>query len=88
MWRVMFVLLVLGMLSGCESKNHNKGEGDAPSVRAVLAHYGGPGWNDLYRVCLDGYEFALTRDVESVSIAQFWEVGSNGQPRPRMCGGE
>lgn len=80
MWRVMFVLLVLGMLSGCDSLEKTRLEKDA----AIPLPFEGR----MLRMCVDGYEFLATDLFNGAGLVQFWEVGSNGQPRPRVCGGE
>ena len=80
MWRVIFVLVVLGLLSGCEHLEKNVRERDA----AIPLPFGGR----MHRMCIDGYEFLATDVYHGVTLTQFWEVGSNGQPRPRVCGGD
>lgn len=37
--------------------------------------------------CIDGYLFIQKEGFREYSISQFWEIGQNGQPLPRVCGG-
>lgn len=80
MWRVIFILLILGMLNGCDSLEKIRLENNA----AIPLPFTGR----MLRMCVDGYEFLATDLFNGTGLVQFWEVGSNGQPRPRVCGGE
>lgn len=80
MWRVIFVLLALGLLSGCDNLEKNVEE---KSTAIPLPFYG-----RMHRMCIDGYEFLATDVYHGTNLVQFWEVGVDGKPRPRICGGD
>lgn len=77
MWRVIVVLIVMGLLSGC---------GDSRREAQSMGHYG-VGYSDAHRICVDGYEFLWITGDRKGGLAQFWEIAPNGQPLPRVCGG-
>lgn len=79
MWRVIFVLLALGLLSGCDNLEKNVEE---KSTAIPLPFRG-----RMHRMCIDGYEFLATGVCAGANLVQFWELGADGQPRPRVCGG-
>ena len=81
MWRVIFVLLALGLLAGCsETPEETVERKDAQMCvdASGLVNFR----------CVDGYLFVERYTGHGVGLAQFWELGSNGQPRPRVCGGD
>lgn len=80
MWRVIFVLLALGLLAGCDSLEEAVHERDT----AIPLPFGGR----MHRMCVDGYEFLASDMYHGTNLVQFWELGANGQPRPRVCGGD
>lgn len=80
MWRVIVALVIMGLLSGCDSLEKNIEDRNT----AIPLPFGGR----MHRMCIDGYEFLATDVYHGVSLAQFWELGADGQPRPRVCGGD
>lgn len=81
MWRVIAILVVLGLLSGCSETPERSAERKARQLNADASA--------LVRFrCVDGYLFVERQAYEGVGLAQFWETGADGQPRPRVCGGE
>lgn len=81
MWRVFVVLIVLGLLSGCEGPNVER---VSPLEDVVLRL---PGGDYASLICLDGHVFVVVDGYETVAFVQFWETGADGQPRPKVCGG-
>lgn len=80
MWRVFVALVIMGLLSGCEHLEKNVEE---KSTAIPLPFYG-----RMHRMCIDGYEFLATDVHRGTNLVQFWELGADGQPRPRVCGGD
>lgn len=80
MWRVIVALVIMGLLSGCNDMKNFKEENSA----AIPLPFGGR----MHRMCIDGYEFLATGVRVGANLVQFWELGADGQPRPRVCGGD
>jgi len=83
LWKVFVVLVVLGLLSGCN-------ETATERAARVAEEQNTDATNKVRFRCVEGYLFVErhTRiSGEGLGLAQFWEIGANGQPRPRVCGG-
>lgn len=78
MKRVLFLIATLCLI-GCSETPEEKSE----RVRQEQNK------DATFRVnfrCVDGYLFVQKEGYREYSISQFWEIGPNGQPRPRVCG--
>lgn len=85
MWKVIVMLVVLGLLSGC----HESPEQTAERVAEQQSRDASDKVN--FR-CVEGYLFVERYSMGGYSggigLAQFWEIDALGNPRPRLCGGK
>lgn len=82
--RIFLGLSLLGLLTGCEGMTPEEQQAE------IIAMQNRDASADVNYHCIEGYLFVgKERSVHNgigVGLAQFWEVGPDGQPRPRVCG--
>ena len=82
--RYFIAMIVLGLLSGCQ-------ETEKETAARVAEQQAVDASNKVNFRCVEGYLFVeryrMGGYAGGIGLAQFWELGPDGQPRPRVCGG-